>query len=134
MIIDTIINQKQANAGTDESKKLYCVYVAIGQKRSTVAQIVRTLEENGAMEYTIVVAATASDPAPLQFLAPYTGATMGEFFRDNGMHAVIAMTTCPSRPSPIARCRCCCAARRAARPIRATCSTCTPACWSVPPR
>ena len=90
VIIDTIINQKQVNAGTDESKKLYCIYVAIGQKRSTVAQIVRTLEENGAMEYSIVVAATASDPAPLQFLAPYTGATMGEFFRDNGMHAVIA--------------------------------------------
>ncbi len=90
VIIDTFINQKQANAGTDEGKKLYCVYVAIGQKRSTVAQIVRTLEEQGAMEYSIVVAATASDPAPLQFLAPYTGATMGEFFRDNGMHALIA--------------------------------------------
>ncbi|WP_158747204.1 F0F1 ATP synthase subunit alpha [Acidisphaera sp. L21] len=90
VILDTIINQKQANQGTDESKKLYCVYVAIGQKRSTVAQIVRTLEENGALEYTIVVAATASDPAPLQFLAPYTGATMGEFFRDNAMHALIA--------------------------------------------
>ncbi|MDB5719035.1 MAG: synthase subunit alpha, partial [Sphingomonas bacterium] len=87
--IDTFINQKQANAGDDESKKLYCVYVAIGQKRSTVAQIVRTLEENGAMEYTIVVAATASEPAPLQFLAPYTGCAMGEYFRDNGMHAVI---------------------------------------------
>src|SRR5213595_2051076 len=87
--IDTIINQKQANAGTDESKKLYCIYVAVGQKRSTVAQIVRALEENGAMEYSIVVAATASEPAPLQFLAPYTGVTMGEFFRDNGMHAVI---------------------------------------------
>ena len=89
VIIDTIINQKQVNAGTDESKKLYCIYVAIGQKRSTVAQIVRTLEEQGAMEYSIVVAATASDPAPLQFLAPYTGATMGEFFRDHGMHALI---------------------------------------------
>jgi F-type H+-transporting ATPase subunit alpha len=89
VIIDTIINQKAANAGTDESKKLYCIYVAIGQKRSTVAQLVRTLEENGAMQYTIVVAATASDPAPLQFLAPYTGCTMGEFFRDNGRHAVI---------------------------------------------
>ncbi|MEH3122361.1 MAG: F0F1 ATP synthase subunit alpha [Sphingomonas phyllosphaerae] len=87
--IDTFINQKQANAGTDESKKLYCVYVAVGQKRSTVAQLVRTLEENGAMEYSIVVAATASDPAPLQFLAPYTGTAMGEYFRDNGMHAVI---------------------------------------------
>ncbi len=90
VIIDTIINQKHVNAGTDEGRKLYCVYVAIGQKRSTVAQLVRTLEENGAMEYSIVVAATASDPAPLQFLAPYTGATMGEFFRDNGMHALIA--------------------------------------------
>ena len=88
--IDTFINQKEANKGTDESKKLYCIYVAVGQKRSTVAQIVRQLEENGAMEYTIVVAATASEPAPLQYLAPYTGATMGEYFRDNGMHAVIA--------------------------------------------
>jgi len=87
--IDTFINQKEANAGTDESKKLYCIYVAVGQKRSTVAQIVRQLEENGAMEYSIVVAATASEPAPLQYLAPYTGAAMGEFFRDNGMHAVI---------------------------------------------
>jgi F-type H+-transporting ATPase subunit alpha len=87
--IDTFINQKEINAGSDESKKLYCIYVAIGQKRSTVAQIVRQLEENGAMEYTIVVAATASEPAPLQYLAPYTGAAMGEFFRDNGMHAVI---------------------------------------------
>ena len=87
--IDTFINQKEANAGKDESKKLYCIYVAVGQKRSTVAQIVRQLEENGAMEYSIVVAATASEPAPLQFLAPYTGCTMGEYFRDNGMHAVI---------------------------------------------
>jgi len=87
--IDTFINQKGLNAGDDESKKLYCIYVAIGQKRSTVAQLVRTLEENGAMEYSIIVAATASEPAPLQYLAPYTGCTMGEFFRDNGMHAVI---------------------------------------------
>src|SRR6202453_1568818 len=89
VIIDTIINQKTVNAGTDESKKLYCIYVAIGQKRSTVAQLVQTLEEYGAMEYSIVVAATASDPAPMQFLAPYTGCTMGEFFRDSGRHAVI---------------------------------------------
>ena len=87
--IDTFINQKEINAGSDESKKLFCIYVAIGQKRSTVAQIVRQLEENGAMEYTIVVAATASEPAPMQYLAPYTGAAMGEFFRDNGMHAVV---------------------------------------------
>jgi F-type H+-transporting ATPase subunit alpha len=89
VIIDTILNQKGINASGDESKKLYCIYVAVGQKRSTVAQLVRTLEENGAMEYSIVVAATASDPAPMQFLAPYTGCTMGEYFRDNGMHAVI---------------------------------------------
>jgi F-type H+-transporting ATPase subunit alpha len=87
--IDTFINQKEVNAGKDESQKLYCIYVAVGQKRSTVAQIVRQLEENGAMEYTIVVAATASEPAPLQFLAPYAGCAMGEYFRDNGMHAVI---------------------------------------------
>jgi len=87
--IDTFINQRELNQGDDESKKLYCIYVAVGQKRSTVAQIVRSLEENGAMEYSIVVAATASEPAPLQFLAPYTGCTMGEYFRDNGMHAVI---------------------------------------------
>lgn len=87
--IDTIINQKEINKSSDESKKLYCIYVAIGQKRSTVAQIVKTLEDSGALEYTIVVAATASDPAPLQFLAPFTGCTMGEYFRDNGMHALI---------------------------------------------
>ncbi|MGC8523786.1 MAG: F0F1 ATP synthase subunit alpha [Acidibrevibacterium sp.] len=89
VIIDTILNQKAINAGADESKKLYCIYVAVGQKRSTVAQLVRTLEENGAMAYSIVVAATASDPAPMQFIAPYTGCTMGEYFRDNAMHAVI---------------------------------------------
>ncbi len=87
--VDTIINQRDINAAGDESKKLYCVYVAIGQKRSTVAQIVKQLEENGALEYSIIVAATASEPAPLQFLAPYAGCTMGEYFRDNGMHALI---------------------------------------------
>ncbi|VAV95592.1 ATP synthase alpha chain [hydrothermal vent metagenome] len=87
--IDTFLNQKEINAGDDESKKLYCIYVAVGQKRSTVAQIVKALEERGAMEYSIVVAATASEPAPLQFLAPYTGTAMGEFFRDGGMHALI---------------------------------------------
>jgi F-type H+-transporting ATPase subunit alpha len=87
--IDTILNQKTINAGTDESAKLYCIYVAIGQKRSTVAQIVKTLEERGALDYTIVVSATASEPAPLQFLAPFAGCAMGEWFRDNGMHAVI---------------------------------------------
>ena len=87
--VDAILNQKDVNAGDDESKKLYCVYVAIGQKRSTVAQIVKTLEDNGAMEYSIVVAATASEPAPLQFLAPFAGCAMGEYFRDNGMHSLI---------------------------------------------
>ena len=87
--VDAILNQKSINASDDESKKLYCIYVAVGQKRSTVAQVVKVLEDNGAMEYSIVVAATASDPAPLQFLAPYTGCAMGEYFRDNGMHAVI---------------------------------------------
>jgi len=87
--IDTIINQKEINKSSEEKNKLYCVYVAIGQKRSTVAQIVKTLEDAGAMEYTTIVSATASDPAPLQFLAPYTGCSMGEYFRDNGMHALI---------------------------------------------
>ena len=89
IILDTIINQKRYNESGDEKKKLYCIYVAIGQKRSSIARIVKTLEENGALDYTIIVSATASEPAPLQFLAPYTGCTMGEYFRDNGMHAVI---------------------------------------------
>ncbi|UTW55816.1 F0F1 ATP synthase subunit alpha [Kordiimonas sp. SCSIO 12610] len=88
--IDTFINQKSVNdAAADDKDKLFCIYVAVGQKRSTVAQIVKSLEENGALEYSIVIAATASEPAPMQFLAPYTGTAMGEFFRDNGMHAVI---------------------------------------------
>jgi F-type H+-transporting ATPase subunit alpha len=87
--IDAVLNQKQINSGTDEKVKLYCIYVAIGQKRSTVAQIVKTLQDYGALEYSIVVAATASEPAPLQYIAPYAGCAMGEFFRDNGMHAVI---------------------------------------------
>ena len=87
--LDAIINQKGMNEGKPESQKLYCIYVAIGQKRSSVARIVKTLEENGALDYTIVVAATASDPAPMQYLAPYAGCTMGEYFRDNGMHALI---------------------------------------------
>jgi F-type H+-transporting ATPase subunit alpha len=87
--LDTILNQKPLNAQPDEKIKLYCVYVAVGQKRSTVAQFVKVLEEQGALEYSIVIAATASDPAPMQFLAPFSGCTMGEYFRDNGMHAVI---------------------------------------------
>jgi len=89
IILDTILNQKPLNAQPDEKIKLYCVYVAVGQKRSSVAQFVKVLEENGALDYSIVVAATASEPAPMQFLAPFAGCTMGEFFRDNGMHAVI---------------------------------------------
>ena len=87
--VDAIVNQRAVNESGDESRKLYCIYVAIGQKRSTVARIVKTLEDNGALDYSIVVAATASEPAPLQFLAPYTGCAMGEYFRDNGMHALI---------------------------------------------
>jgi F-type H+-transporting ATPase subunit alpha len=87
--LDTFLNQKPINQGDDESKKLYCVYVAIGQKRSSVAKFVKILEDKGALEYSIIVAATASEPAPMQFLAPYAGCTMGEYFRDNGMHAVI---------------------------------------------
>ncbi|HEV8028518.1 MAG TPA: F0F1 ATP synthase subunit alpha, partial [Stellaceae bacterium] len=87
--IDAFLNQKAVNASGDEKRKLYCIYVAIGQKRSTVAQIVKTLQDFGALDYSIVVAATASEPAPLQYLAPYTGCAMGEFFRDNGMHALI---------------------------------------------
>ncbi len=89
IILDTILNQKPLNQSNDEKVKLYCVYVAVGQKRSTVAQFVKVLEEQGALEYSIVIAATASDPAPMQFLAPFSGCTMGEYFRDNGMHAVI---------------------------------------------
>ena len=89
LAIDTIINQKRFNDGDDEKKKLYCIYVAIGQKRSTVAQIVKRLTDSGAMGYTIIVSATASDAAPLQYLAPYSGCAMGEFFRDNGKHALI---------------------------------------------
>ncbi|KAG9973199.1 ATP synthase subunit alpha, partial [Aureobasidium melanogenum] len=87
--LDAMLNQKRWNNTSDESKKLYCVYVAVGQKRSTVAQLVQTLEENDAMKYSIVVAATASEAAPLQYIAPFTGCTMGEYFRDNGKHAVI---------------------------------------------
>ena len=87
--LDAMLNQRRWNNGTDESKKLYCVYVAVGQKRSTVAQLVKTLEENDAMKYCIIVAATASEAAPLQYIAPFSGCAMGEWFRDNGRHAVI---------------------------------------------
>ena len=87
IVLDTILNQKSINETGDENQKLYCIYVAVGQKRSTVAQFVKVLEERGALEYSIIVAATASDPAPMQFLAPFSGCAMGEYFRDNGMHA-----------------------------------------------
>jgi F-type H+-transporting ATPase subunit alpha len=87
--LDTILNQKEINKTDDESKRLYCIYVAVGQKRSTVAQLVKNLEERGALEYSVIIAATASEPAPLQYLAPYTGCAMGEYFRDNGMHGLI---------------------------------------------
>ncbi|MEO0791905.1 MAG: F0F1 ATP synthase subunit alpha, partial [Pseudomonadota bacterium] len=89
IILDTFLNQKPLHDAGDEGEKLYCVYVAVGQKRSTVAQFVKVLEERGALEYSIIIAATASDPAPMQFLAPFAGCTMGEYFRDNGMHALI---------------------------------------------
>src|SRR3712207_3040037 len=89
IILDTFLNQKPAFDANEEKKKLYCIYVAVGQKRSTVAQFAKTLEERGALDYSIIVAATASDPAPMQFLAPFSGCAMGEFFRDNGMHALI---------------------------------------------
>lgn len=89
MAIDTIINQKRFNDADDEKKKLYCIYVAIGQKRSTVAQILKRLTDTDAIKYTIIVSATASDAAPLQYLAPYSGCAMGEYFRDNGKHALI---------------------------------------------
>ncbi len=131
VIVDTIINQKTVNASGDESKKLYCIYVAIGQKRSTVAQLVKQLEEQGALEYSIIVAATASDPAPMQFLAPYSGCAMASSSATTACTRSSSTTICRSRPSPTARCRCCCAVRRAARPIRATSSTCTRACSSA---
>nr|MDJ0896397.1 F0F1 ATP synthase subunit alpha [Alphaproteobacteria bacterium] len=89
VLIDTILNQKKINEGKDESKKLYCVYVAVGQKQSTVAQVVKTLQDNGALDYTIIVSATAAEAAPLQYIAPYSGCAMGEYFRDNGMHALL---------------------------------------------
>ena len=90
IVLDTFLNQKENNSSNNEKKKLYCIYVAVGQKRSSVARFAKALEDRGALEYSIIVSATASDPAPLQFLAPYVGCSMGEYFRDNGMHAVIA--------------------------------------------
>ena len=115
--VDTIINQKGLG--------VFCIYVAVGQKRSTVARVVKTLEENHAMEYSMVVAATASDPAPMQFLAPFAGAAIGEYFRDNGKHALIVTTICRNTPSPIGSCPVA-PSPPVVRPIPATCSICTP--------
>ncbi len=123
--LDTIINSAKND--------LICIYCAIGQKRSSVAQVVQTLEQYGAMAYTIVVAATASEPAPMQYLAPFAATAMGEYFRDNGKHALIIYDDLSKHAAAIARSRCCCAVRQAARRTRATCSTCTRACWSARP-
>ena len=122
--VDTIINQK--------GKDLFCIYVAIGQKASTIANVVRKLEEHGAMAYTIVVAATASESAAMQFIAPYSGCTMGEYFRDRGQDALIIYDDLTKQAWPTVRFHCCCVARQVAKPILETCSICTRACLSVP--
>ncbi|KAJ8405699.1 hypothetical protein AAFF_G00316790 [Aldrovandia affinis] len=127
--IDTIINQKRFNEGTEEKKKLYCIYVAIGQKRSTVAQLVKRLTDADAMKYTIVVSATASDAAPLQYLAPYSGCSMGEYFRDNGKHALIIYDDLSKQAVAYRQMSLLLRRPPGARPTLATCSTCTPACW-----
>ena len=130
--VDTIINQKYLNKASDEKKHLYCIYVSIGQKRSTVAQLVRELEEQGAMEYSIVVAATASDAAPMQFLAPYTGCAMGEYFRDNGLHALAIYDDLSKQA--VAYRQMSLLLRRppgTVKPIRVMCSIFTPAFWSA---
>ena len=122
--VDTIINQK--------GKDLICVYVAIGQKASTIANVVRKLEEHGAMAYTVVIAASASESAAMQYIAPYSGCTMGEYFRDRGQDALIIYDDLTKQAGHIARYRCCCVVRRVARRIRATCSICIAGCWNVP--
>lgn len=131
--LDTILNQKSLNDGDDEKAKLYCVYVAVGQKRSTVAQFVKVLEERGALDYSIVIAATASDPAPMQFLAPFAGCAMGEYFRDNGLHAVIVYDDLSKQAVAYRQMSLLLRRPPDARPIRATCSICTPVCSSAPP-
>jgi F-type H+-transporting ATPase subunit alpha len=131
--IDTILNQKDINAGTDESAKLYCIYVAIGQKRSTVAQIVKTLEERGALDYTIVVSSTASSRPRCSTWPRSPAAPWASGSATTACTPSSSTTTFPSRPSPTVRCRSCCAARRAAKPIRATSSTCIAACSNAPP-
>ncbi len=135
IILDTFLNQKPIHDNGPDNDKLYCVYVAVGQKRSTVAQFVKILEERGALQYSIIIAATASDPAPMQYLAPFAGCAMGEYFRDNGHARPDRLTTtCRSRPLPTARCRSCCVALRAAKLTRATFSISTPVCSSALPR
>ena len=121
--LDTILNQKDTG--------VICIYNAIGQKQSTVAQVVRTLEEDDAMRYTIVVAAAASDPAPMLYISPYSATAMGEYFRDTAAMRCSFTTISPSTRRRIARSRCCSAGRPAVRPIPATCSICTRACWSA---
>ena len=129
--IDAILNQKAINEGDDESAKLYCVYVAIGQKRSTVAQIVKTLEENDALKYSIVVAATASEAAPLQFLAPFTGCTMGEYFRDNGMHALITYDDLSKQAVAYRQMSLLLRRPPGREAYPGMCSSCIRACWSA---
>ncbi len=132
--LDTILNQKPAHQGSDEKAKLFCIYVAVGQKRSTVAQFVKVLEDQGALEYSIVIAATASDAAPMQFIAPFAGCAMGEYFRDNGMHAVIVYDDLSKQAVAYRQMSLLLRRPPAARRIPATCSTSTRACWSAPPR
>ena len=132
--IDAILNQKAINEGDDESAKLYCVYVAIGQKRSTVAQIVKTLEENDALKYSIVVAATASEAAPLQFLAPFTGCTMGEYFRDNGMHALITYDDLSKQAVAYRQMSLLLRRPPGREAYPGMCSSCIRACWSALPK
>jgi F-type H+-transporting ATPase subunit alpha len=133
IILDTILNQKSIHENGPDSEKLYCVYVAVGQKRSTVAQFVKVLEDRGAMKYSIVIAATASDAAPLQFLAPFAGCAMGEYFRDNGMHALIGYDDLSKQAVAYRQMSLLLRRPRAAKPIPATSSTCTRAFSSAPP-
>jgi len=134
LAIDAVLNQKQVNSSGDEKRKLYCVYVAIGQKRSTVALIVKTLQDYGALEYSIVVAATASEPAPLQFIAPYAGCAMGEYFRDNGMHAVMIYDDLSKHAAAYRQMSLLLRRPPGAKPIPEMCSICIRGCWSARPR